>query len=122
MEVTTLLIPGYNDSEAVLQDLAAFLASVNPEIPWHISAFHPMYKMRDVPRTGIESLRRGLKAGRDAGLRYVYAGNIPKESENTVCPACDEVLIKRLGYRIMRNSVVRGQCSRCGAALAGVWF
>jgi len=122
VEVTTLLIPGYNDSEAVLQDLAAFLASVNPEIPWHISAFHPMYKMRDVPRTGIESLRRGLKAGRDAGLRYVYAGNIPKESENTVCPACDEVLIERLGYRIMRNSVVRGQCSRCGAALAGVWF
>jgi len=122
VEVTTLLIPGYNDSDAVLQDLAAFLASVNPEIPWHISAFHPMYKMRDVPRTGIESLRRGLKAGRDAGLRYVYAGNIPGESENTVCPACDEVLIERLGYRIMRNSVVRGQCSRCGAALAGVWF
>lgn len=122
VEVTTLLIPGYNDSEAVLQDLAAFLAGLSRDIPWHISAFHPMYKMRDVPRTGIESLRRGLKAGRDAGLRYVYAGNISGESENTVCPACDEVLIERQGYRIMRNSVVSGQCSRCGAALAGVWF
>lgn len=121
VEVTTLLIPGYNDSEAVLQDLAAFLAGLGRDIPWHISAFYPMYKMKDVPRTGISSLRRGLKAGRDAGLRYVYAGNIPGESENTLCPVCGESLIERLGYRILRNSVVAGKCTRCGAAQAGVW-
>ncbi len=121
VEVTTLLIPGYNDSEAVLQDLAVFLAGIGQDIPWHISAFYPMHKMKDVPRTGISSLRRGLKAGRDAGLRYVYAGNIPGESENTLCPVCGESLIERLGYKIMRNSVAAGKCSRCGAAQAGVW-
>ena len=121
VEVTTLLIPGYNDSEAVLADLAAFLAGVSPDMPWHISAFYPMYKMKDVPRTGIESLRRGLEAGHEAGLKYVYAGNIPGESENTLCPVCKEVLIERLGYQILRNSVIDGHCSKCNAKLAGVW-
>jgi pyruvate formate lyase activating enzyme len=77
--------------------------------------------MNDVPGTGVESLRRGLKAGRDAGLKYVYAGNIPGESENTVCSVCGEELIERLGYRIMRNSVIDGHCRKCGSALAGIW-
>jgi pyruvate formate lyase activating enzyme len=121
VEVTTLLIPGYNDSEAVLTDLAAFLASVSPDMPWHISAFYPMHKMKEVPRTGIESLRRGLRAGNEAGLNYVYAGNISGESENTLCPVCKEVLIERQGYHILRNSVIDGHCSKCNAALAGVW-
>ena len=121
VEVTTLLIPGYNDSEAVLEDLAVFLAGVSPDMPWHISAFYPMYKMKDVPGTGIESLRRGLEAGRAAGLKYVYAGNIPGESENTFCPVCKEEQIERLGYRVVRNSLVDGHCSNCGSALAGVW-
>jgi len=121
VEVTTLLIPGYNDSQAVLADLATFLAGVSPDMPWHISAFYPMYKMKDVPRTGIESLRRGLEAGRKAGLKYVYAGNIPGESENTLCPVCKELLIERQGYKVMRNSVINGHCSKCNAKLAGVW-
>jgi pyruvate formate lyase activating enzyme len=121
VEVTTLLIPGYNDSQAVLQELAGFLASVSPDIPWHVSAFHPMHRMKDVPRTGIQSLLRGLKAGRDAGLEHVYAGNIPGESENTFCPACGEMLVERLGYRIMRNSLENGHCPKCGATIAGVW-
>jgi pyruvate formate lyase activating enzyme len=121
VEVTTLLIPGYNDSKAMLADLAAFLVGVSPDMPWHISAFYPMYKMKDVPRTGVESLRRGLEAGRAAGLKYVYAGNIPGESENTSCPVCREVIIERLGYRILRNSVIDGHCPKCGTALAGVW-
>ena len=121
VEVTTLLIPGYNDSEAVLKDIAEFLAGISQDMPWHVSAFYPTYKMNDVPRTGVESLRRGLKAGRDAGLRYVYAGNIPGESENTVCSVCGEELIERLGYRILRNSVIDGHCRKCGSALAGVW-
>ncbi|MDD4161733.1 MAG: AmmeMemoRadiSam system radical SAM enzyme [Methanothrix sp.] len=121
VEVTTLLIPGYNDSEAVLQEIAKFLAGVSPDMPWHVTAFYPTYKMKDVPSTGIESLRRGLKAGREAGLKYVYAGNIPGESENTLCPVCKEEQIERLGYRIMRNSVIDGHCSKCNAQLAGVW-
>ena len=121
VEVTTLLIPGYNDSEAVLKELAGFLASVSPDMPWHVSAFHPMYRMRDVPRTGMDSLLRGLKAGRDAGLKHVYAGNITGESENTICPACGEMLIERLGYRILRNSIVNSHCPKCGTAIAGVW-
>jgi pyruvate formate lyase activating enzyme len=121
VEVTTLLITGYNDSEAVLADLAAFLAGVSPDVPWHISAFYPMYKMKDVPRAGMESQRLGLEAGRKAGLKYVYAGNISGESENTHCPVCKEVLIKRQGYQILRNSVIDGHCSQCNAKLAGVW-
>jgi len=121
VEVTTLLIPGYNDSEQVLQDIAQFLAGISRDMPWHVSAFYPMYRLTDAPRTGIESLRRGLMAGRQAGLRHVYAGNIPGESESTLCPSCGELLIERLGYRIMRNSLVDGLCPRCRTALAGVW-
>ncbi len=121
VEVTTLLIPGYNDSEQVLQDIAQFLAGISRDMPWHVSAFYPMYRLTDAPKTGIESLRRGLMAGRQAGLRHVYAGNIPGESENTLCPSCGELLIERLGYRIMRNSLVDGLCPRCRTALAGVW-
>jgi len=121
VEVTTLLIPGYNDSEEVLAELAAFLAGVSPNIPWHISAFYPMYKMKEVPRAGIETLRRGLQAGRKAGLKYVYAGNIPGESENTLCPVCKEVLIERMGYQILRNSVIDGHCGKCNTKLSGVW-
>jgi len=121
VEVTTLLIPGYNDSEPALKDQAAFLAAISPDMPWHISAFYPMYKMKDVPRTGIESLRRGIEAGKAAGLNYVYAGNIPGESENTICPACRETQVERMGYRILRNSIADGRCSQCGTPLAGIW-
>ena len=121
VEVTTLIIPGYNDSPEVLEELAGFLAGVSPDMPWHISAFYPMYKMSDVPRTGIESLRRAIDAGERAGLKYVYAGNIPGVSENTLCPECKETEIERQGYRIMSYSVKDGHCSQCGSSLAGVW-
>jgi pyruvate formate lyase activating enzyme len=121
VEVTTLIIPGYNDSPEVLEELASFLAGVSLDMPWHISAFYPMYKMSGVARTGIESLRRAIDAGERAGLKYVYAGNIPGVSENTLCPECKETEIERQGYRIMRNSVRDGHCSQCGSPLAGVW-
>ena len=80
-----------------------------------------MYKMKDVPRTGIESLRQGIEAGKAAGLNYVYAGNISGESENTICPACRETQVERMGYRILRNSIADGRCSQCGTPLAGIW-
>jgi pyruvate formate lyase activating enzyme len=121
VEVTTLIIPGYNDSEQTLKDLAEFLAGVSPDMPWHVSAFYPMHKMLNVPSTGIESLRLALKIGRKAGVKYVYAGNIPGESENTLCSNCGEVLIQRQGYRILKNSLIKGHCSKCGTALPGVW-
>lgn len=121
VEVTTLLIPGYNDSIEVLDELASFLSGISTEMPWHISAFHPMYRMRDVPKTGIDSLRRGLEAGRRAGLKYVYAGNVPGEAESTRCPGCGELLIERLGYRIMRSAVTDGHCPSCGVRISGVW-
>ncbi|OPY48582.1 MAG: Cyclic pyranopterin monophosphate synthase [Methanosaeta sp. PtaU1.Bin112] len=121
VEVTTLLIPGLNDSKAVLADLAAFLAGVSMDIPWHISAFYPMYKMRDVPRTRPDSIRRGIAAGLDAGLKHVYAGNLSGESDNTICPKCKEPLIERSGYQILKNSVIDGHCSKCNTPLYGVW-
>lgn len=121
VEVTTLLIPGLNDSEAVLAELAAFLAGVSSDMPWHISAFYPMYKMKDVPRTGSACIHRGITAGRNAGLKYVYAGNLTGESDDTICHECKEVLIERSGYRILRNSVIDGHCSKCNSPLYGVW-
>jgi len=121
VEITTLIIPGYNDSEEQLRGLAEFLARVSQDMPWHISSFYPMYRLKDVPRTGIEALRRGVEIGHDAGLKYVYAGNIPGEKEDTKCPVCSEMLVERSSYRVMRNSVVDDRCPKCGKAIAGLW-
>ena len=121
VEVTTLLIPGYNDSEEQLKATAEFLAGVSTDMPWHVSAFHPMYRLKNVPATEAGSLRRGVRIGREAGLKYVYAGNIPGEDEDTNCPVCGEMLIERMGYRLIGNSISDGRCPKCGTAIAGVW-
>jgi pyruvate formate lyase activating enzyme len=121
IEVTTLLIPGYNDSDEQLRELGTFLAEVSTDIPWHISAFYPMYKLKDAPRTSAESLRRGVSIGYEAGLKYVYAGNIPGESEDTNCPVCGNMLVERSSFQVVRNSLVNGQCPNCHAPTAGVW-
>jgi pyruvate formate lyase activating enzyme len=121
VEVTTLVIPGYSDSKEVLQNLAEFLAGISKEIPWHISAFYPTYKMLGVHRTGVENLRMGLEIGREVGLKYVYAGNVPGESEDTFCSKCGELQIERQGFKIMRNSIIDGRCRKCGSAIAGIW-
>lgn len=121
VEVTTLIIPGYNDSDEQLRAMAEFLASVSTDMPWHVSAFYPMYKLTDVPRTGVEALRRGVRIGREAGLKYIYAGNIPGENESSRCPVCGEMLIERVGFRVMKNSVVDGHCPKCGTTVKGVW-
>ena len=121
VEVTTLIIPGYNDSEVQLRGIAEFLAGVSPDLPWHVSGFYPMYKLKDASPTGVEALRRGVHIGHEAGLKYVYAGNIPGENEDTKCPECSEALVERSSYRVMKNSVVDGHCPKCGAAIAGVW-
>ncbi len=122
LEVTTLIIPGLNDSDQELKDVAGFLTEVGAEIPWHVSAFYPTYKMLDRPRTTAESLRRARQIGLEAGLRYVYTGNIPGEDgEKTFCYACGEVVIDRHGYTIRNNLLKNGKCPKCGVSIDGVW-
>ena len=122
VEVTTLVIPGLNDSDEELKDIAAFIKGVGPEIPWHVSAFYPTYKLLDRPRTTAAQLQRAREIGLEAGLRYVYTGNIPGDrGGNTYCPACGELLIQRTGYTIRRNVLQEGCCPKCTAPIDGVW-
>jgi pyruvate formate lyase activating enzyme len=122
VEVTTLVIPDLNDSEKDLTDIAEFICSVSPGIPWHVSQFYPTYKLMDKPRTPVETLRGACDIGRRAGLKYVYVGNVPgEEGENTCCPSCEELLIRRVGYRILKNKIKEGSCPNCGTAIEGIW-
>jgi len=124
VEVVTLVVPQFNDSDAELRDIAAFLASVSPDIPWHVTAFHPDYGMSTSPATPPATLRRAAEAGHDAGLRYVYAGNTPGRAgtlENTYCHGCRGLLIERRGFRVLRNLLRDGACPSCGRVVPGVW-
>jgi pyruvate formate lyase activating enzyme len=120
LEVTTLVIPGINDEPAELRDAATFVAQeLGVDTPWHISRFFPAYKMTDVPFTPVETLQRVRDIGLEAGLRYVYLGNVPDES-NTVCHACGKTLIRRSAYLVVENNVgPGGHCPDCGAPVAG---
>jgi pyruvate formate lyase activating enzyme len=121
VEVTTLIIPGLNDDPAELNDLAQFVAGeLGLDTPWHVSRFFPTYRMDDVPPTPLATLQHAQEIGRAAGLRYIYAGNQPGES-NTACHACGQLLIRRIGYQIVEQRVTgEATCPACGAALAGV--
>jgi pyruvate formate lyase activating enzyme len=125
LEVVTLVVPGMNDSSDELRDIARFLVSVSPEIPWHVTAFHPDYKMEDRPSTSVQSLLRAAEIGAAEGLHYVYAGNLPgavRSFENTYCPACRALLVERLGYRILQNHMdASGLCPQCSRGIPGVW-
>ncbi len=125
LEVVTLVVPGFNDSDEELRQIAEFLSGISPDIPWHVTAFHKDYKMRDPDDTPPETLLRAAELGRRAGLRYVYAGNLPGmvgDFENTRCPGCGAVLVRRFGYRILENRLREaGRCPSCGAAIAGWW-
>jgi pyruvate formate lyase activating enzyme len=125
LEVVTLVVPGFNDSDAELQAIAAFLAGISPDIPWHVTAFHRDYKMPGPDDTPPETLIRAAGIGRAAGLHYVYAGNLPGETaglENTRCPGCAGLLIERRGFRVAKNRIsTAGQCPDCGTAIPGVW-
>ena len=126
LEVVTLVIPGFNDSDAELRDLAQFLVGVSPDIPWHVTAFHPDYKMTDRDGTSVKTLVRAAELGAGAGLRYVYAGNLPGRIgpwENTYCPRCHALLIERVGYTIRQDLVTpaRGACPSCGTRVPGRW-
>lgn len=125
-EVTTLVVPGINDGDDELTAIAAFLAEISPDIPWHVSAFVPHYRMCDRPPTSATTLRRAWEIGRAAGLRYVYTGNLWAAPElggcsDTCCPACGGQVIRRVGYTVRPLWRVPGVCPACGARLAGVW-
>ena len=122
IEITTLLIPGLNDSEEELRAMAEWMAGVNPEMPWHVTAFHPDYEMHDRPRTSQRALARAYEIGREAGLRYVYVGNVmDADRESTYCPQCGEKLIQRHWYNVKELWRERGVCPECGQVVAGVW-
>ncbi|TET55310.1 MAG: AmmeMemoRadiSam system radical SAM enzyme [Anaerolineales bacterium] len=122
IEVTTLLIPGLNASNDELRAMAEWLAGVDPEMPWHISAFHPNYDMLDRPRTPPDSLARAYNIGKKAGLHYVYVGNVmDTDRESTHCPACGAVVVQRHFYNVKELWKERGVCHDCGTAAAGIW-
>jgi pyruvate formate lyase activating enzyme len=122
IEITTLLLPGQNDSEEELKRLVDFLVTeAGPDVPWHISRFYPQYKYTDSAPTPMESMQRAEQIGKAAGLRYVYLGNVAgTKSENTYCYSCRRMLIERVGYRIAANHIRDSKCPQCGTQIAGV--
>jgi pyruvate formate lyase activating enzyme len=121
LEITTLIIPTYNDGDEELNRIAEFICGLGPEIPWHLSAYYPTYDLNDQPPTPVATLRKAREIGRRAGLRYVYEGNVPGETgENTYCPQCNLLLIARQGFRIVHNRIRESACPQCGAAIDGI--
>jgi pyruvate formate lyase activating enzyme len=121
VEVTTLIIPTLNDSKEELQDLAKFIQEeLGPETPWHISRFHPTYQLTDLPPTPIKTLQQAWEIGKEAGLHYVYTGNVPGDAaEKTYCHQCGHLLLDRFGFSILKNSLKEGKCPQCGTAMDG---
>lgn len=124
VEIVTLIVPGFNDSDGELGDIANFIASVSPDIPWHVTAFHSDYKMEDTANTPVRTLLRAVEIGYTAGLHFVYAGNIPGmvgNYENTLCPHCRAEVVQRRGFRVLANRIVNGTCPKCLKPIPGVW-
>ena len=123
LEITTLIIPGYNDSEDQLREIARFIRDeLGDGTPWHVSRFYPAYKFKHVPPTQISAVRRAREIGLEEGLKYVYTGNIPGNAgEDTHCPSCGEVLIRRWGFSVVEYNITNGKCRFCGEKIDGVW-
>jgi pyruvate formate lyase activating enzyme len=121
MEITTLVVPGQNDSDKEFKDIAEFLVKTcGADIPWHISRFYPQYKYTQTPPTPAGTLRRAYDIAKSAGLRYVYIGNVQSlKGENTYCPKCERLLIERQGFYVLKNIVKNGSCPDCGEKIAG---
>ena len=125
VEIVTLVIPGFNDSNEELMEAARFIASVSPRIPWHVTAFHPDYHMTETPPTSIATLIRAAEIGEEAGLNYMYAGNIPGRTrgyEDTRCSHCSHLLVRRTGFVVQGYSITaQGTCPNCSTQVAGLW-
>jgi len=128
LEVVTLVVPGFNDSDGELRGIARFLAGLSPDIPWHVTPFQPDYRLNKAAghtcRTPPETLLRARRLGLEAGLHFVYAGNLPGQvgdAEHTRCPHCGRIVVERLGFRILRVNLDGGCCSGCGRAVPGIW-
>ena len=125
LEIVTLVIPGFNDDPGELAAAAQFIASLSPDIPWHVTAFHKDYRMLTPDQTSGRDLIKAAEIGRRAGLRYVYAGNLPGllgDWEHTFCPHCQSRLVARRGFRVIEQRVTAdGRCSVCGAGIPGIW-
>ena len=125
IEVVTLVVPGFNDDPQELREITEFIASVSVDIPWHVTAFHPDYRMTDRGPTPPAVLVKAREIGLESGLRYVYAGNIPgavKRGEDTICYRCGSVLVERWGFRVNANRMsASGTCPDCGTTIAGIW-
>jgi pyruvate formate lyase activating enzyme len=121
LEVTTLLIPGKNDSTKEIRSIAKFIAGISKSIPWHVTAFHPDFKMTDLPKTSEKKLLEAAEIGKEEGLRYVYTGNIGDwQGQSTFCPRCGKEVVRRLGYMV-ENKLESGKCTKCGYKIEGVW-
>jgi pyruvate formate lyase activating enzyme len=124
VEIVTLTIPGFNDSDEELTDIANFIGSVSPDIPWHVTAFHQDYKMTEPDPTPVKTLTHSAEIGYKAGLHYVYAGNRPGEVgkyEHTFCPGCGITVIERDGFHVVKNKLQQGCCFKCGTKIPGRW-
>lgn len=120
VEITTLVIPGQNDSEEQLKGIAGFIASVDKKMPWHISRFHPEYKHLDSGPTPVETLKKARAIGEKAGLHYIYLGNVI-DGNDTHCHSCKNLLIKRIGFNVVQNNIKDSKCPQCGTAVRGVF-
>lgn len=121
IEITTLIIPNYNDSPDFLKRVAEFIKSIDPDIPWHVSQFYPTFLLTDQPRTPVSSLKKAREIGLQSGLRYVYMGNVPGEGgENTYCPTCGQLLIERRGFFLSKIQIKDSKCSKCYTPIAGI--
>jgi pyruvate formate lyase activating enzyme len=120
-EITTLLIPGKNDSQTEIEQIAKFIFNINPNIPWHISKFFPAYKMQNIPTTSIEKLNQAYNIGKKEGLKYVYIGNMDSKYNNTYCPNCKSLLIKRQGFNTQNYLKQKNKCFKCNTEISGIF-
>jgi pyruvate formate lyase activating enzyme len=123
VEITNLVLSGYNDDGDVIRKMCLWIKeNLGPDTPIHFSRFFPMYKMVSLNPTPLETLEKTRQIALDCGLNYVYIGNIAGHpAENTYCPKCKKVVIERRGYFIVQDSIIDGKCKFCGAEIAGVW-
>ena len=122
VEVTTLVIPGWNDSDSELKEIAQFIKSIDPEMPWHVTRFYPTFKMLDREPTSVATLERARNMGLSEGLKNVFVGNIPgEEGESTICPQCGTTVIERRGFTILSQNLEDGRCGKCNQSIAGVF-